>query len=395
MWKGAPDGTELFARVKALPGFGEQKAKIFVALLGKQLGVNPDGWRAASKPFGAEGTYLSVADITDAESMAKVRATKKALKAKAKARVGVSAGFDLSTRRLYLCTPDRPDLADFVAACIAGGVDVVQLRDKQLEARPLLERAAVVRAVCRTPASLSCSTTVPTWRWPSGRTGCTSARTTPRSRWPAASSVPTPSSVCPPTARPTWPVRRPRTSRTSRPARSRRRRPSPVAPGPGLDYVSRATARSTVPVFVTGGVTPERIPALVAAGVRHFVVVRALTEAPDATRAARALRDAIDRALSSAPQVHDVEWLRPRGLVGRGRPDHRGPGGSGQRRDRIGQRTSVGHGVLGGLHVEGHRFERGGERRRDEGRQRHGVGHPHPDRLDARSAGSPGRARSR
>ena len=158
VWKGAPNGKELFARVKALPGFGEQKAKIFVALLGKQLGVNPDGWRAASKPFGAEGTYLSVADITDAESMAKVRAAKKA-RSEGEGQgtsVGVSAGFDLSTRHLYLCTPDRPDLADFVAACIAGGVDVVQLRDKQLEARPLLERAAVVRDVCRMPASPSC-----------------------------------------------------------------------------------------------------------------------------------------------------------------------------------------------------------------------------------------------
>ena len=91
VWKGAPNGKELFARVKALPGFGEQKAKIFVALLGKQLGVNPDGWRAASKPFGGEGTYLSVADITDAESMAKVRAAKKALKAKAKAKAQASA----------------------------------------------------------------------------------------------------------------------------------------------------------------------------------------------------------------------------------------------------------------------------------------------------------------
>jgi uncharacterized HhH-GPD family protein len=85
VWKGAKDGKDLVARVQALPGFGEQKAKIFVALLGKQLGVNPDGWRAASKPFGAEGTYLSVADITDAESMAKVRAKKKAMKAKARA----------------------------------------------------------------------------------------------------------------------------------------------------------------------------------------------------------------------------------------------------------------------------------------------------------------------
>ena len=61
----------------------------------------------------------------------------------------MSAAFDLSARHLYLCTPDRPDLADFVSACIAGGVDVVQLRDKDLEARPLLARAAVVRDICR------------------------------------------------------------------------------------------------------------------------------------------------------------------------------------------------------------------------------------------------------
>jgi uncharacterized HhH-GPD family protein len=85
IWKGAKSGQELLERVKALPGFGEQKARIFIALLGKQLGVNPDGWRDASAPFGAEGTYLSVADITDADSMAKVRAAKKAMKAKAKA----------------------------------------------------------------------------------------------------------------------------------------------------------------------------------------------------------------------------------------------------------------------------------------------------------------------
>ncbi len=86
VWKGTRDGAELLARIKALPGFGEQKAKIFVALLGKQLGVRPDGWQGVSKPFGADGTLLSVADITDAESMARVRAAKKAAKAKAKAR---------------------------------------------------------------------------------------------------------------------------------------------------------------------------------------------------------------------------------------------------------------------------------------------------------------------
>ena len=60
-----------------------------------------------------------------------------------------TGGHDLSARRLYLCTPDRPDLARFLADCIAGGVDVVQLRDKELDATPLLARAAVASAVCR------------------------------------------------------------------------------------------------------------------------------------------------------------------------------------------------------------------------------------------------------
>jgi uncharacterized HhH-GPD family protein len=86
IWKGARSGDELLARLKALPGFGEQKAKIFAALLGKQLGVRPEGWRDATKPYGTDGSYLSVADITSPEALAKVRETKKANKAKAKAR---------------------------------------------------------------------------------------------------------------------------------------------------------------------------------------------------------------------------------------------------------------------------------------------------------------------
>ncbi len=75
----------------------------------------------------------------------------------------------------------------------------------------------------------------------------------------------------------------------------------PGREGTGMGYVTLASARSSVPVFVTGGVTPERIPALAAGGVRRFVVVRYLTQAPDARRAARALRDAIDRASSTGP----------------------------------------------------------------------------------------------
>jgi len=86
LWSTAPSGAELLARVSALPGFGEQKAKIFVALLGKQLGVRPPGWREAAGAFGAEGSHVSVADIVDDESLGKVRAHKQAMKAAAKAK---------------------------------------------------------------------------------------------------------------------------------------------------------------------------------------------------------------------------------------------------------------------------------------------------------------------
>ncbi len=91
IWKGVRSGDELMGRLRALPGFGEQKAKIFAALLGKQLGVRPDGWREATTPYGKDGSSLSVADITDPESLAQVRATKKAMKAKAKARAAAGA----------------------------------------------------------------------------------------------------------------------------------------------------------------------------------------------------------------------------------------------------------------------------------------------------------------
>ncbi|WP_306969618.1 HhH-GPD-type base excision DNA repair protein [Arthrobacter oryzae] len=83
--KGSPDGSEVLRRLKALPGFGEQKARIFLALLGKQRGLEAPGWREAAGHYGEEGSYLSVADIVDPESLAKVRASKQAAKAAAKA----------------------------------------------------------------------------------------------------------------------------------------------------------------------------------------------------------------------------------------------------------------------------------------------------------------------
>ena len=86
IWTGVQSGDELLGRLRALPGFGEQKAKIFAALLGKQLGVRPEGWREATKPYGEPGSFLSVADITEPAALEKVRATKRAIKAEAKTR---------------------------------------------------------------------------------------------------------------------------------------------------------------------------------------------------------------------------------------------------------------------------------------------------------------------
>jgi uncharacterized HhH-GPD family protein len=80
VWARVSTGEELLARMNELPGFGANKARIFVALLGKQYGVRPEGWREASAPFGEEGSHCSVADITDADSLAAVRAYKQSLK---------------------------------------------------------------------------------------------------------------------------------------------------------------------------------------------------------------------------------------------------------------------------------------------------------------------------
>lgn len=211
----------------------------------------------------------------------------------------MTAGRDLSGRHLYLCTPDRPDLPAFVSACIAGGVDVVQLREKELEARPLLDRARVVAEVCRAAGVPFVLNDRPDLALAAGADGVHVGQDD-APVWLArrilgpdaivglsthglddltgsASEDVTYISAGPVEATPTKPGRE----------------------GTGLEYVSLASARSTVPVFVTGGVTPEKIPTLAAHGIRHFVVVRHLTQAADPQRAALALRDAIDRALST------------------------------------------------------------------------------------------------
>ncbi|WP_113699481.1 HhH-GPD-type base excision DNA repair protein [Nonomuraea lactucae] len=86
IWAEAADGKELLKRLLALPGYGKQKAQIFLALLGKQLEVRPPGWREAAGPYGEEGSFRSVADVVDADTLSRVRAAKQEAKRAAKAK---------------------------------------------------------------------------------------------------------------------------------------------------------------------------------------------------------------------------------------------------------------------------------------------------------------------
>jgi uncharacterized HhH-GPD family protein len=87
IWTGVDSGDELLVRLRSLPGFGDQKARIFLALLAKRLGVTPAGWEQAAGTYGTPG-YYSIADVDGPESLAKVREYKQAKKAAAKASAG-------------------------------------------------------------------------------------------------------------------------------------------------------------------------------------------------------------------------------------------------------------------------------------------------------------------
>jgi uncharacterized HhH-GPD family protein len=86
IWRDVSDGKELLKRLNDLPGYGKQKAQIFLALLGKQFGVQPDGWRAAAGAYGEEGSHRSIADVVDEDSLRQVRSFKQEMKAAAKAK---------------------------------------------------------------------------------------------------------------------------------------------------------------------------------------------------------------------------------------------------------------------------------------------------------------------
>ena len=203
----------------------------------------------------------------------------------------------IADRRLYLCTPDRPDLAEFVRRCVDGGVDVVQLRDKVLDARPLLARAAVARAVCADAGVPFVLNDRPDLALEVGADGVhvgqddappSLARRLLGDDAIVGFSTHAPAELDAALAEPvdylsTGPVNETPTK--------------PGRPGTGLDYLRYAAERAgDRPWFVTGGVTPESLPAMLDAGARRFVVVRYLTESDDPASAAARLRAVIDTA---------------------------------------------------------------------------------------------------
>jgi len=211
-------------------------------------------------------------------------------------------GISLSGRRLYLCTPDRPDLAAFLATCIDGGVDVVQLRDKHLEARPLLARARVAAAVCADLGVPFVLNDRPDLALEAGADGVHVGQDDAP---PAlARRILGPSALVGlsthAAAELDGAAREPADYLSAGPVQATPTKPG--RPGTGLDYLAYAAARATVPWFVTGGVTPATVPAMVGVGARRFVVVRWLTEAADPRAAARAVATAIDQAVAAAPE---------------------------------------------------------------------------------------------
>ncbi len=210
------------------------------------------------------------------------------------------AGRRLGDRWLYLCTPDRPDLAPFLAACIRGGVDVVQLRDKLLDARPLVQRAHLALSVCGDHGVPFILNDRPDLALQVGADGvhvgqddapAALARRILGSDAVVGLSTHDPGQLDASQAEPVDYVSAGPVSPTPT---------KPGRPGTGLRYLAYAAAHATRPFFVTGGVSPDTIAPMVAAGARRFVVVRWLTEAADPELHARLLMEAFERALSAS-----------------------------------------------------------------------------------------------
>ncbi|MHB8293734.1 MAG: thiamine phosphate synthase [Acidimicrobiales bacterium] len=203
----------------------------------------------------------------------------------------------IGTASLYLCTPARPDLAHFVEACIQGGVDMVQLRDKDLDAKALLAAAALVREVCAAHGVPFVVNDRPDIALAAGADGVhvgqddvppTVARRIMGEHALVGLSTHDPVQL--------------ETSRSAPidyisagPVVATPTKPGRQGTGPG--YAALAARTSRAPVFVTGAVTPSSVGPLAELGVTRFVVVRYLTTAADPRIAAAGLRRAIDEAV--------------------------------------------------------------------------------------------------
>ena len=201
----------------------------------------------------------------------------------------VVAVSDLRARSLYLCVGAREDMSDFLPAVLRGGVDVVQLREKNAPDEVRLAQARMMVPICHDSAELALAVgadgvhvgqddaTVAHCRAVLGPDALVGLSTHADSEFDAGLLEP----VTYLSAGPIVPT------------------PTKVGrAGTGVDYAVRAQARSALPVFVTGGVTDQNVGELVALGLRHFVVVRYLTESSDPEKSARALRQALDFALA-------------------------------------------------------------------------------------------------
>ena len=221
---------------------------------------------------------------------------------------GPSDRWDLGQRRLYLCTPDRADLQSFVEACIAGGVDVVQLREKRLPDGPLAERARLVQRVCADHDVPFVLNDDPGLAAAIGADGVhvgqddmspVRAREAMGDGAIVGLSTHSPGELDAATGSAATGSAAPVDYLSAGPVEATPTKPG--RPGTGLGYVSLAVERSPWPVWVTGGVDPTTVADMIAAGATHFVVVRWLTDAADPRASARALRHAVDRGLDEGP----------------------------------------------------------------------------------------------
>ena len=212
--------------------------------------------------------------------------------------MSLRADLDLSKRHLYLCTPIRDDLLAFAAAAMKGGVDIIQLREKTAEARTIIRYAKEIRKIAEDFGVPFFINDRPDIALEVGADGVHVGqddvdvelvrRILPdvlvglSTHSPAELQESLSKEVDYISAGPIVPT-------PTKPGRS----------GTGLGYAEQASALSPRPVSVTGAVRPSAIPELVSRGIRHFVVVRYLTEAADPYHAAKKLRNAIDEALGS------------------------------------------------------------------------------------------------